>query len=813
MRYTLSRFRPVLIAVTLGVSFLAAVLTFNDSLWKTTETHLQDALTDYTYVASVSGPVEESGPADTDLRTTLGDVSGVEAVQPSVDSIGFVQRGTLTDPVQLRSLVWLADDASLVAGALPQDTGEVVIDASVAADWDFSAGDTLGLLRAVDDTKPGQLTVSGIVETPDAAIPGADTTVYGAVETLNAARDLPADTYSQVFIKASNDAKTRDMLQDMASAADQDLTVEPVEDFIADQAGSALPGTQYIQMGLAGVSVAAFLVLVLVIRSVFLVRIEQDRRDYSLRRCLGATRAQVFGTVLASAAGMGLIGSILGAALAHGVLSAVFATSVVPMTFGTSLGSIVGAIVAGTVVCVIGALGPARQAMANTPLGALRDAAQPDPVTTGTQRRPILRISLFILAVALLILTAYTGILVATIGMAVVVIVIGLTLIQPVTHSLAKVFQRRGFVQRSVPGSEALQRIATHPARAASITSLTAITVAFIALIGTGSATALASMNKVFTDVPLADVEVTFDHDQLDADQILESVASVEAVDTSTVVQTRSVDVAANAHEIAGATAVKITPELTAVVNVPHYLETVEPNTVLLGESFEIGDGSSLTLTAAQTTQQLTADVRPEGTDYAFLTASDFEAFNSPIGSQVWVQFDDAVDTQDAIDQLSGALSDDPVSYQGTSQQVAELDTYIGLLTVVALLLLAVGVLIALIGISNTLRVSIIERTQEIGLQCALGALRSDIRRSLVIETLVLTTLGAVLGAVAGAFIAISGVYSLVTMISGLRFGLDIPAGFLAIMLVVTILVGIAAALLASRRAIRISPVQAIVSN
>ncbi|MEZ2121803.1 ABC transporter permease [Corynebacterium sp. CCM 9203] len=810
MRNSFSRLRPVIIAVTLGVFFLTSVLTFNDSLWKTTEKNLRNAFKDYNYAVTISGPRYDTNPINAELRDQILKVPGVSSIQPSVDSIGFIQRGTLENPVRLRSLDWVSEDSELISGSLPKAPNEILIDASIATNWGLSVGDIVYIKWNVEDADPSAAIISGLIETPGSSVPGSDHVVYGGVETINSIRDVASDSYSQLLIQAPESNEVLEGIRSAVSTSEKHPTVISINEFIKQKTRYSLPGATYIQMGVAGVLLAAFLVLVLVIRSVFVVRIEKDRRDYSLQRCLGASRGQIFRSVLGDAAGTGLFGAILGATFSLSIIAFVLLIPSIPMTFGTSVKSIIISLTLGTVVCIVGALGPAKQAMRNTPLGALRESSYTN-TSHGTRKLVTTVTNLFfLLGVVGMVLSAYLGMLLVTIVISAITIALGLCLISGLIHKISGILLNIPGVERSVAATEALEKIRTHQMRSSSIGTLTAVTVAFIALIGTGSSTVFASINKSLTDVPLPSISISFDEDHVSAEDIINKISTLGIIKSSAVVETLSADVQSNGEVIKGAKIVKISPELQQAVQTPRYLEIVKPGTVFLGNQFEIRNGSAVKIESPGGVLELQADTRDEGTNYAYVTQSDFDSIGGEHRLEVWVKFADNVDVTDAVASLSQALSGLPVSYQGSSQQVAELEGYIKLLTTFALLLLTIGVLIAMVGISNTLRVSVMERTQEIGLQRALGNLRSDIRLSLVLETLLLTSLGALLGVMAGMTVAVSGVYSLVNRADELRFELGLPLGFFGLTIAVTIAVGACASLIASRRAVEVSPVQAL---
>src|SRR5699024_3522811 len=110
---------------------------------------------------------------------------------------------------------------------------------------------------------------------------------------------------------------------------------------------NALPGGKTLATGITTVSAAAFTVLLLVIRSVFTVRIERDRHEFSLRRCLGASRGHIFGSVLLEALAIGTVSSLVGVALGAGLLAALFTLPPVPFDFGVDAASVAIAVAAG----------------------------------------------------------------------------------------------------------------------------------------------------------------------------------------------------------------------------------------------------------------------------------------------------------------------------------------------------------------------------------------------------------------------------------------------------------------------------------
>lgn len=810
----LRRLHTVGTAVVLGVGFLAAVLAFNDSLWKTVEQDLEKAFSEYDHVVEQPRPLFDAGTLDAELAEQIRAVPGVDQVTPSIRTHTIVERGTLQDLVQLRSMDWLPPGTEVVEGEWPE-AGEVVLDVSVARDLGFSPGDTVRVLDDMEDTEYTEVVVSGTVEgTPSSPVSEGGHFVYGEVDSLVQVLDHPDSEYSLLFVQGSADTESGELAAalDALTTEDLDYSVIPTDTFISSETHNALPGGKTLATGITAVSAAAFTVLLLVIRSVFTVRIERDRHEFSLRRCLGASRGHIFGSVLLEALAIGTVSSLVGVALGAGLLAALFTLPPVPFDFGVDAASVAIAVAAGVATCIVGALGPAMQAMKNSPLEALRDSA--DTVQNGTvERRPWLRSAVLLLALFGLGTSAHLGVLPGAIFMAAVLVVAVLSLIRPVTVAITRLLLRIPWFNRCVVPSEALERTLANPHRSGSIVALAMVTTAFVSLVAGGSSLVLTSLEMEFTNTLRPDLEISVDDEQVAAADVLETVQGLDTVADAVVVDTVRADVLADDadRDTEGALLVRAVPELERVAHAPEHLDHVAPGSAFLGEMFGLFEDEPITLANGDRSLKVRSLVRTEATNRVYLAPDDFDSLSSAGGThQVWVSFVETADIGKASTEVADALSGEAVSYEGNSRQMAEFEEYLALLTTLVLFLLGMGVVIALVGTSNTLRVSILERRQEIGLQRALGVHRSTVRGILVTETLVLTVLGHVLGLATGVLIAVSGVYAYAQTNPAVPFGVDLPLGFFAATLLVIVIVYGLASLIAARSAVNVPPVAAI---
>jgi putative ABC transport system permease protein len=159
-------------------------------------------------------------------------------------------------------------------------------------------------------------------------------------------------------------------------------------------------------------------------------------------------------------------------------------------------------------------------------------------------------------------------------------------------------------------------------------------------------------------------------------------------------------------------------------------------------------------------------------------------------------------------DELRGLVADLPIVTVKDQQEFAEEQRApIDQLVLMIFALLGLALLIAVLGIVNTLALSIIERTREVGLLRAIGVSRAQLRRMVTLESIVIAVLGAVLGVVMGIGFGVALMHALRE--EGLEV-IDVPTGQLAMFLVVSLFIGVLAAVLPARRAARLDVLEAI---
>ena len=251
------------------------------------------------------------------------------------------------------------------------------------------------------------------------------------------------------------------------------------------------------------------------------------------------------------------------------------------------------------------------------------------------------------------------------------------------------------------------------------------------------------------------------------------------------------------------------------VVRDPGLSDRIEPGTVVLPRVYQdwfgVQDGQEVTLAGADGTQE-GLRVQLSGIDGTALVAPEVLAdlSTSSQASVAWAQVADDADELDVIRDLQAALADDPgaPALGGSGMERAAYEQIIDTLLLIVLALLGVSVIIALVGVANTLSLSVLERRRESAMLRALGLSRGQLRATLAIEALLIAGVGAVVGIVIGLAFGWAGSAVLLAGIG--EVPLVVPWREVGIVLAVALVAGLLASVLPARSAVRAAPVEAL---
>ncbi|MDN6357857.1 FtsX-like permease family protein [Yaniella sp.] len=826
------RYVAVLLAILLGTMFLAGSLLVTSSAKESTKQMLGAtyANADLLITAEtppdpesdfydLAGTVEQSG--------SLTEINGVEEVYPLMNAAtamvlpeGSDKQGTFDPDSDFVYATNRPADASLLAtpmtdGELPTADDEITVDTESAERHDLAVGDTV-TLRTLADEAEQDVTVSGIMDqSMDPTVVGA-MTIYTTVETLG---ELGGDspTYDTALLRVDGDIdQVITDIQQALNATGVPATVNTPDVQISEQLVDMM-GFDAITVVLGGFSAIALLVMMLVINNTFSVLVAQRTRQYALQRVLGATRGQIRKGVLAESVLIGLIGSITGIALAIGLIFGLLAVAQQWMsgaTFGVDL-SILWVLLAGVVITVVASWLPASQAMRVSPLEAMR----PVPASTMGSKAGKLRLvlgSLMLLAGgAALVFFAAAGL----VGMAIVagavsfigVLALGVLFVPGAVYALGGLTRWTG-----IPGKMAQLNSVRNRSRTAATATALIVGTTLVAMILTGGRTAQDSTDEMLaTNYPVDIYAELADIDPADTAQVnstTEALAETAGIaDAEALYPVGSIDeswseqvMTADPEHLAG---------ISDSVSDDDAQALEETGTVLVPEHHE---SNTLTVTTADGEVELDVVRSDLSSVTPIVSAETAEQLSMDVTGMavVWLSVaDEDISQADLQEIVTNMVADTEVSSQDVSSPLVLRSMYqqaidAVMLTVIGLL--GISVLIAFVGVANTLALSSLERTRENSLMRALGLTKRGLRSMLMWEAVLISAVGAILGSVLGMLYGWAGSVAIFSQISS--GGVDITWPWLEVsgVIAVAVIAGLIASVAPSRRAAKMSPVEGL---
>jgi len=705
----------------------------------------------------------------------------------------------------------------LSAGRLPTEAGEVAVSERTGA----HVGDVLTLtpqplgdVGATAPPAPLPARVVGVVDLGGDPRAQASGRVFASDADLTAWGATPADALRVAVAPGTDVAALRAAVAGAVPTASVATGEEAAETVAASYTGDAANLTDVLLV----FGAVAVLVAALVIANTFAVLLAQRTRELALLRCVGATSGQVARSVLAEAAVVGLLASAVGVAggvaLAAAVAAVVSRTaSPIPLdTVVVPASAVVAGLVLGTAVTVVAALAPARAATRVAPLAALRPLTPPATRSRAGLVRLLLGLAVLVPSAALLVVTSRAGQLTPAVAAGAVSFLGVVLLTQRLVPAAVSVAGRLVRPLGGVPARLAQGNALRNPRRTAATATALLIGVTLTTAMVVGAASTRSTATGALVAGYPTDVVV----DGADAvpDAVRTRLAAVPGVRSTAPVLTGEVTgpdgmtAAAQGVDATTAAAVVRSQQRSPL---PRDGEAVL-STVAAGD-FGVADGATLVLSGTAGRRTLQVRVAPETQQFVVLSAADLRGIDAAAAATtVWVRLDDGGDRaqERAVDALTDVVTA-ALPSSGVSGVVAERAAYDQLLRTFLLVvtgLLGVAVVIALLGVGNTLALSIVERRQESGLLRALGLTRGQLRAQLAWEALLVAGVAAVLGVVLGSAYGLAGTSAALAQEAPVV--LNLPWAQLAGIVAVAAGAGVLASVLPARRAARTSPVAAI---
>jgi putative ABC transport system permease protein len=819
------------VAVTLGVTFVTGALVLTDTAQDAFDAQFTRAASgvDLTVRDAVAfdaamGVEVTRDPLPPRVLDTIRATSGVDQAVPVAKGSGLivadgeaiVPRG----PSMLSSWIPAPVGAfTLRDGQPPTQADEVVLDAATASAHNLGIGDTV----TVQAERNSKLRIVGLAGFGDEDGIANATVALVATETAQRLLDLRTGV-SEVAVTATDDTTTTALRDRLTAALGDEFEVGQSRDTAAAAAAAAKTQLEYVEVMLLILAGAALLIGGFLIANTFSIVVTQRTRELAVLRAAGATSRQVTASVLGEATVVGVLGAVAGAVL--GVLAAAgmrelagaFGVAVPDSGLVVTARTLVVALLIGVLVTALAALGPSRRAARISPVAAMRTTEQTE---ASSHRRRIIGVFAVVVAALgtafglvlgnpmLVALGATTAVL--------ALIALGPALVPGLVRMVG-----RPLVAFGVPGVMARQAASRSPRRVASTVTALALSLALIAFMAVLGATIKSSVATTYTETVAADLTVESARNEMLGGLVpatYDRVRDLEEIQT--VSRTRY------GHWKDGTTTRALTavdpatlPAVTDLDLIDGKLADLEDGGILLAEhtaaakAVQVGDRLPMTFARAGTTRLKViglledADAQALSTDYIISLDTYRRLFSERMDASLFVKVADDVSVEAARTAIDAALAEFPTAEvrdqaAAVDGRTTMIDQILGMVTV----LLLFTVLIAMLGITNTLALSIVERTREIGMLRAVGMTRRQLRQMVRGEALLVATAALLTGAVLGVGYAVAAT---VAVGRSTPVTLAVPVGSLLMVLLIAAVVGVLAGLAPARRAGKLDVLAAI---
>ena len=714
----------------------------------------------------------------------------------------------------------------LLEGNPPTNTKEVVMDAVTAENHDFKVGEKVTVLAGAT---PATFTIVGIAEFANVGTLGGATFALFEFRTAQRLLDSVGEVdIINVIIENSADI---DMVRNSIADLDtENLNVINAQEAAAEQADSIKQGLDFFNTILNVFAGIAIFVGAFIIQNTFRIILLQRTKELSLLRALGTSKRQIYRLVISESLFMSIVGSGLGIGLGIGLAVAV-KEGLKYFEFGLPDGPLVltpsaaaTGIAIGVTVTILSSILPARKASQVSPLEAIRDS-----VSTPRRKSLLLRllfgsvvssfgfVMLFGVLYEFLDLPNLTSL--QQVGFGAAVIFIGISIITPsITKPFVLIFDKVYKALFGILGKLAIENSKRTPRRTASTASALMIGLTLISLANVITTSFKAQATELVQEVVLADYQVSaaqvfsspgiptgLSEELLALDEVTKLSRSrativgfedrpliLGAVDETVFDLIKTEDIAGSKEDFLKQDAIGVLKQKAERDNI------------------QIGDQITLTI--------------PEKGDQTFTVSYIFD-WSTPPPAEFFLLLnnydfftDESLDTEiyfnvvektESVDKLINEIVD---KYPGVAVRdqdglVEEANNQIQQLLNVIYGFLSISIFVALFGITNTLSLSVYERTREIGLMRAIGTYRKQIRRMIFIESSIISIFGAFLGTGLGIFFA----WSLIQALADEGFSVfRVSLSQTMLWIAISVVAGVIAAILPAIKAARQNILEAI---
>lgn len=699
----------------------------------------------------------------------------------------------------------------MTTGKAPAGADQIAVDRGLADKESLSVGDTVTLL-GVGGAFP--MEIVGITE-----FGSADSIDQGGTVSLDPGAAFEVLTsgrveYQNAYLRGS--ASQSELTAEVEKVIPEGFKAQTGDDFRADKREEAGAFGKVLKNGLQGFALLALLVGGFVIYNTFSVIIAQRQRELAVLSAIGATPKQLKRSLRFEGVLIGLIGSALGVAVGFALTFALMAAL---SAFGVSLpgsgikvppATIVSSIFLGTIITVSSVMIPARRAAKIEPIEALRDAA----TETGAVSRSRAIASIVLLALGALGL--FVSSQPALIGFGALLLVIGTLVAGPFiaiggARLLMPLLGRFG-----LEGQLAVDNAKRSPKRTATTANALLIGVFLVTFVTVAGGSLKDFAVREIQKLESADFIVSSQGGSLDP-ELLADMKAVDGVESLTAFRRESVT-------LDGEPSLVSTPDVGDLISGASLkveegsLDDLEAATIAIANigdtTYEVGDSVTVASAGGESAEVKVVAILQPNIDVAQVgQLLDTETFDQLVGDTApTVALIDATsgaesDTQTALEDLTASRPDIGVSPGNAIGQI--IGTVFDFIINAINGLLLMSVVIALIGIVNTMSLSILERRRELGLLRIIGMVDKRVQRMVRMESVIISSLGTATGIALGLAIGFGLIFA-INRLSDAAIGYAFPGPLLLIVLVLGVVLGFLASIIPARRSTRLEVLDAI---
>jgi putative ABC transport system permease protein len=815
------------LAIVLGVSFVSGAFVLTDSLGKTFDNLFGTVTKDLG--AQVRGGVESDlgggsesrAKVPTSVLATVKNVDGVAEANPNVSGPSVVV-GTDGKVVASNSAPNLGGNwtdspsiqQKIVEGNPPRAPDEIAMDPDYADKTGHKLGDTVTVLNR---TGQQQYKLVGLVRYRDGKSSlGGETYVLYTLPTAQKVLDFP-NSYETIDIVAKPGVSQTELRDRLAAVIPKGTEAITGQQFADEQTSDIKDGLSFLNTFLLVFAAVALFVGAFIIFNTFSILVAQRTKELALMRALGASRRQVTRSVLFESVVVGLVASAVGLGLGIGVafgLKALFGLFGAKLPDGPTViepRTIIAAFAVGIIVTSVAALVPARRAARIAPVAAMRDAAHTD---RSLARQTIGGAIILVLGAAGMAIGLSGGKL-GILGVGTLLAFIGIALLspllsKPVTRAIGSLFARR------IPGKLGRQNALRNPRRTASTAAALMIGLALVSAVGVLGASLNSSIKSVVNSALGADYVLDTQTAGI-TPQAMSAARGTGGV--AAVYGLRFDEIKVNGVQQDSLATDPAAIGQTISLDKRQGDITLRPGTLLMndtvladkgfhvGQQLDVGyhDGKTEKLTIAGTYKK-----NELVGNYVLDQSASAHFEQHTLYQAAMVKLAAGADNNQVRTRLEAALKPYPnVTVEDRSQFIKQATDQINGIVAFLTVLLVLSIIIAVLGVINTLALSVLERTRELGLLRAVGMSRKQVKRMVRVESVVIAVFGGVLGVAVGIVFGVALQRALVDQgVTQLKF----PATLIGYVLLAA-LAGVIAAWLPARRASRLNVLAAIAAD